>query len=207
MTVEYIQVAGKSNIYLGFPGDNYASLLKIGEQMDETSLTVQNFDHDVPGDRHGGAQGPPIERQRLGMMVSGQFALSRWSQQARRLMIAHGVTSTEGRLADQEIGSLLIRDRSFRLVIAPSKPNPIPFGLDSQGQDYFFYNFPAALVSGPIETGQGTKFSVLRFSMEAHRVPEGHPYADFGGSGNGVGVIWNRDSFLVPGWNGGALVT
>lgn len=202
---EYIQVAGKSNIYLGFPSNDYATLVKIGEQGDETMLSVENFDHDVPGDRHGGPQGPPIEIQRLGMVVTGQFSLTRWDPLIRRLLIAHGVTATEGRLADSEIGSLLIRDRSFRLVIAPSKPNLIPAGEPGAGTDSFFYNFPAALVSGPIETGQGTKYSTLRFSMRAHRVPEGHWYQNVGGSGLGVGVIWNRDSSLVPGWTNGAM--
>lgn len=203
---EYIQVAGKSNIYIGFPNDGYTTLVKLGEQADEAMLPIENYDHEVPGDRHGGPQGPPIEVQRLGMVVSGQFSLSRWDPFVRRMLIDHGVTAIHGRLQDHEIGSLLIRDRSFRVVIAPSKPNPIPIGQPGAGQDAFFYNFPAALVSGPVETGQGTKFSMLRFSMRAHRVPEGHPYANAGGFGEGVGVIWNRDSSLVPGWSGGSLI-
>lgn len=199
----YIQVAGKSNLYLGFPGNNYASLIQIGEQMDETSLTVNKFTHDVPGDSHGGPQGPPIEKQQLGMTVSGRFQLSKWSQIAKRLIEKHAVNATEGKITDSEIGSLMLRDRSFRIVIAPSKPNLIPFGEEDAGKDWFFRNFPCCVVSDPVEYGQGTKFSVLSFSFEAHRVPVGHPYAI--ANTTNAGIVYNRDSNLVPGWNNGAL--
>lgn len=199
----YIQVAGKSEIYLGFPDNSYASLIHVGEQMDETSLTVTKFTHDVPGDSHGGPQGPPIEKQQLGMTVSGRFQLSKWNPIAKRLIEKHGVNAVEGKMAASEIGSLVIRDRSFRIVIAPSKANVIPFGNEDAGKDWFFRNFPCCVVSDPIEYGQGTKFSVLSFSFEAHRVPAGHPYAI--ANANNVGVVYNRDSNLVPGWNNGAL--
>jgi hypothetical protein len=200
---EYIQVAGKSNLYIGFPSNSYATLVKIGEQIDETRLTVQKFLHDVPGDRHGGPQGPPIEKQQLGMMVRGQFSLSRWDPVVRRLIEAHNVNATEGKMTDAEIGSLLLRDRSFRICIAPSKPNPIPFGEIDAGKDWFYRNFPCAIITDPIECGQGTKFSVLSFGFEAHRVPEGHPYA-LAFSSN-VGVVYDRNSQYVPGFINGAL--
>jgi hypothetical protein len=200
---EYIQVAGASKLYIGFPANNYSTLVKIGEQMDETRLSVQKFTHDVPGDSHGGPQGPPIEKQQLGMIVRGQFSLSRWDPAVKRLIESHNVNAVEGRITDAEIGSLLLRDRSFRIVIAPSKSNPIPFGESDAGKDWFFRNFPCCVVGDPVECGQGTKFSVLSFSFEAHRVPVGHYYALT--NANNVGVVYNRDSSLVPGWLNGAL--
>jgi len=195
---EYIQVAGKSNIYVGFPGNNYATLLKIGEQMDDTQLEVEQIFHDVPGDRHGGPQGRPIERQILGMSVRGQLNLSRWDPEVRRLIIQHNAMTKEGSISDSEIGALILRDRSFRICIAPSRANLIPAPLADVGKDYFYYNFPCCCILGAIGTGQGTKFSALRFTFEAYRVPDGHPLAP---SNPAEGLVWNRDTTLVPQYN------
>jgi hypothetical protein len=192
---EYIQVAGKSDLYVGFPSNSYATLLKIGEQMDDTQLDVEQIFHDVPGDRHGGPQGRPIERQILGMTVRGQFNLSRWDPEVRRLIIQHNAMSKEGSISDSEIGALVLRDRSFRICIVPSRDNIIGAGLQDAGKDYFFYNFPCCCVTGAIATGQGTKFSTLRFAFEAFRVPTGHPLAP---TNPAEGLIWNRDTALVP---------
>ncbi len=202
MTISYIQVAGKSDIYIGFPSDAYATLLKIGEQLDDTRLEFENVFHDVLGDANGGPQGRPIERQFLGASVRGQLSLSKWSPEAYRRILAHNVMATDGKVLDSEIGALILRDRSFRVVIAPSRSNIIGADLQGEGKDAFFYNFPCCCVSSPVNCGQGTKFSLLSFSFEAFRMPEGHPME--GTEGANVGTIWNRDSTNVPGWTNGA---
>lgn len=189
---EYIQVAGKSSIYLGVPADrdvdgNYATMMKIGEQMNETQISVQHYTHEVPGDRYGGPQGPPIEMQMLGSVAQATFQLSRWNQGARRFLQKHNVYALDGTIAESEIGSLMLRDRAFRLLIVPSKTNTIPGGIDHAGGDYFAYNFPCAILSSPVEVGQGTKFSILQFSMTAHRAPDGHP---------NEGVLYDRNETL-----------
>lgn len=182
---EYINIAGKSNLWIGFPADrgsdgSYATMTKIGEQMDDTRLSVQNFTHDVPGDRHGGPQGPPIERQILGQVVRGGFNLSRFDPAIISKLHSHNAFATPGVILDAEIGTLLIRDKGFRIVIVPTRTNLITAG----GDDYFAWNFPCCMISGAVECGQGTKFSTLAFQFEAHRSPEGHP---------NEGVLWNRN--------------
>lgn len=186
--MEYIQIAGKSEIWIGVSADrasdgSYSTMTKVGEQIDDTRLAVQAFYHDVPGDRHGGPQGPPIERQILGQIVRGMFNLSRFDPEVRRELTKQNVFATEGTILDSEIGSLLLRDRSYRVVIVPGRANPIGVGLDGAGDDYYAWNFPCVSINGAIECGQGTKFSALSFQFEAHRAPDGHPNA---------GVIWNR---------------
>ena len=190
--LEYINVAGKSNIWIGLPAyrtltGEYTQMLKVGEQMNETSISIQHYLHDVPGDRYGGPQGPPIERQMLGMVARVNFQLSRWSQAVRRALEKHNVFSNHGVVGESEVGSLLLRDRSFRVLIEPAKSNTIPVGVEDEGGDYFCFNFPCAMLTSPVEVGQGTKFSMLTFSMEAHRAPDGHP---------NEGILFDRNDEL-----------
>jgi len=202
---EYIQVAGKSDLYIGFPGDAYASLLKIGEQLDDTRIEINQIFHDVHGDANGGPQGPPIERQFLGMAATAQFNLSRWSTEVHRRLLQHNVLATQGKILDSEVGALILRDRSFRIVIVPSRSNVIASGLANAGTDAFFYNFPCCCIASPVATGQGTKFSLLSFTMQAYRVPAGHPITTGSGNAGRAGILWNKDSTLVPGWTNGAI--
>lgn len=185
----YIQVAGKSSLLIGFPDDDYATLDVLGEQMDDTQISVQPIFHDVPGDAQGGPQGKPIEKQLLGYDVRGQFNLSKWDPAVVRQIRKFAMTA-DGKISDAEIGSLMLRDRSLRIYIYPSKSNPIPVGAQDAGEDYYAWNFPCCLVTSPIETGQGTKFSACRFSFEAFRVPDGHTLAPTDPT---EGLIWDKD--------------
>ena len=198
-TTEYIQIAGKSNIYIGFPADSYAALVKVGEQTSDTQLAVQHIKHKVPGDRHGGPEGPPIEEQILGMVITGELNLSRWDQEVRRKIERFNAMATDGAIAQSEIGSLLLRDRSFRILIDPTKTNAIALSEAGAGaaedDDYFVRNFVCCTIDTPIACGQGTKFSSLRFSFTAHRAPEGHPLAP---EDPNDGLIWNRDRTGIP---------
>lgn len=191
--MEYIQVAGKSEIWIGYPENRdaatgaYSDMFKVGEQIDDTQLAVQTFYHDVPGDSHGGSQGPPIERQVLGQIVRGMLNLSSFDPEVRRRLHRNNAFAVEGAVADAEIGSLLFRDRGFRIVIVPGRANVIPTqlpALQDAGKDYYAWNFVCCVVSEAVECGQGTKFSALRFAFEAHRAPKGHPNA---------GLLWNRE--------------
>jgi hypothetical protein len=183
----YIQVAGKSNLLIGFPDDGYATMHSLGEQLDETKITAELVTHDVPGDSQGGPQGDPIEQQILALRYRGIFNLSKWDPGIRERLITHNLMATPGKFADHEIGALMLRNRSFRIAISPSRSNPI----GTTGVDYFFYNFPCCMIASPIEVGQGTKFSVLQFSFRAFRVPQGHPLAP---SDHREGLIWDRDA-------------
>lgn len=198
-TVEYIQIAGKSNIYIGFPSDSYAALVKVGEQINDTQLAVQHVYHKVPGDRHGGPEGPEIERQLLGKIVTGELNLSRWDQEVRRKIERANAMANDGALAQSEIGSLILRDRSYRILVDPTRTNAIALteaGAGAvDGDDYFVRNFVCCTIDTPIACGQGTKFSMLRFSFTAHRAPDGHALAP---SDPNEGLIWNRDRTGIP---------
>lgn len=205
-TSPYIQVTGKSNLLIGFPDDDYATMHRMGEQLDDTKMTIENVLHEVPADSQGGPQGDPVEFQILAHRIRGQFNLSKWDHTVYERIQRHNLMAKEGHFADHEIGGLLLRDRSFRIVISPSRSNPIPAEdpisdvvHDYAGSDYNYRNFPCCLIDSPIAIGVGTKFSALQFSVRAFRVPEGHPLepsAENGGTASSSfrdGLIWNRD--------------
>ena len=196
---EYIQVAGKSKIYIGFPEDDYATVEKIGEQMNDTQLTVNTVFHKVPGDAHGGPEGPEIESQILGQTVTGQLNLSRFDPEVRRKIERHNLFTRDGAVAESEIGALTHRDRSFRVLIFPSRENLIGVGNAGFGatatDDYFARNFVCCTFETPIAIGVGTKFSQLQLSFTAHRAPEGHAVYTRSGSPYepDEGIIWDYD--------------
>lgn len=184
-----IKVAGRSNLYIGNISGN-PTLYYFGEQMDDTPIVERDFYNDVPGDSHGGPQGPPIDRQVIGKTVQVSFTLSVWSRSVREWLSQHnGAYSTLGAIEDWEIGRILFDLYKYRLVVVP---------IVTTMQPEFTFNFPTALLSSPVEAGQGSKFSALRFTVEAHRGP---PAAAVGVRG----VIWNRDTTGVSGAQAAAM--
>lgn len=184
-----IQVAGGSNLYIadGAPADPAeATLYWFGEQMDDTAIVTREFFNDVPGDSNGGPQGPPIERQALGRIVQISINLSTWNQTVRYWVERQNMYSVNGAVNDWEVGTPLLQYHRFRLLIVPARNNKMTLAdpID-KGSDWFTFNFPTVLMSSPIECGQGSKFSSLSFTLEAHRGPQI--------SGDTRGVIWNRD--------------
>lgn len=184
-----IQVAGGSNLYIAdgspvAPGGD--TLYWFGEQMDDTAIVTREFFNDVPGDSNGGPQGPPIERQALGRIVQISINLSTWNQTVRYWVERQNMYSVNGAVNDWEVGTPLLQYHRFRLLIVPARNNKMT-AVDptDKGSDWFTFNFPTVLMSSPIECGQGTKFSSLSFTLEAHRGPQIDSTTR--------GVIWNRD--------------
>ena len=200
-TAPYIQVAGRSQLLIGFPG-NLNVMHRLGEQMDDTKIRTELVTHDVPGDSQGGPQGDPIEQQLLAMRMTAEFNLSKWDPIVYEKLKRHATMAVDGSFSLAETGALLLRDRSFRIVISPSKNTTIPVtdpltgdAHPDAGKDYHYYNFCCCTISSPIAIGQGTKFSALQFSMRAFRVPEGHALAPgSGGADWANGLIWNRST-------------
>lgn len=184
-----VQVAGGSNLYIANgspvePGDD--TLYWFGEQMDDTAIVTREFFNDVPGDSNGGPQGPPIERQALGRIVQISINLSTWSQKVRYWVERQNMYSVNGAVNDWEVGTPLLQYHRFRLLIVPARNNKLTAADPvDKSEDWFTFNFPTVLMSSPIECGQGTKFSSLSFTLEAHRGPAIDD--------TNRGVIWNRD--------------
>jgi len=180
-----IKVAGRSNLYIADNSQASQPLYYFGEQMDDTPLIFQEFYNDIPGDSNGGSNGPPIDRQVLGRNVRVNFNLSTWNHKIRYMLEQHnGAYEVAGRVQDFEVGKLLFHNHRFRLLIVPLHNNDMIDAVVDKSDDYFTFNFVNAHLVSPIEVGQGSKFSGMRFTMEAYRSPAGATDA---------GVIWNRD--------------
>lgn len=188
---EYIQVSGKCDIYIGDSDyEGTPVLTKLGEQLDDTRIEIQQYFHDVPGDRHGGPQGPPIERQILGKVARCVLNLSRFDPALYLQLLQHRAFADNGEIADAEVGSLVLLERAFRLLIKPAKNNALAANHPTYPNvDPFIWNFTCCNISVPISMNQGTKFSALQLVMEAHRAPEGH---------NKAGILWDRDTTGIP---------
>lgn len=163
---EYIQIPGKHNIWIGFPGAQNA-LYKLGTSLEDNEVVVEKMYHDVHSDRHGGQQGPPIEKQFLGMMGRGQLRLSVWDPEITiQLEREGGLFASAGTVPDTAVGALVLRDRSFRLIFEATR--------DSTKSR----NFVCVLFSNFRVIAGGTKYAMATFDFEAHRAPPGHAKAN-----------------------------
>ena len=139
----------------------------LGYALDVPEHRDQAFHHDVPGDEHGGPQGPPIDVQLLGRVSHVRCEMSKYdatvAKRVQARLNAEGAGNW-GTMDTADIGTLMIQDsKTFRVLLSNTN--------DPR-------NFPICLCRQPVEIGVGTKFSTLIFEFEAHR-------------NQSTGVIWN----------------
>ena len=162
-----VQVFGKTSVKHAYPGGT-AALVVLGEATDMITPQQRVFFHNVPGDAHGGPQGPPIEVQYLGQMIVAQIQMSQWdSTEANKLTKRH--LATEGTILDAEIGVLMLLTRSHRFTFVNTSHT---------------LNVPCCIIREPQEHGRGTKWSEMNITFEGHRAPPTHPKA---------GILYNND--------------
>jgi hypothetical protein len=118
----------------------------------------QAFHHDVPGDEHGGPQGPPIDIQILGRIYHVRTELSKYDRTVAnkvRARLKSNGAALAGTMQTADIGTLMIQDVKYMRVLLDNANDPM--------------NFAVAFLREPIEVGLGTKFSSLIVEFEAHR--------------------------------------
>jgi len=150
-----IQVSGLVTVKVVVPNGSIATL---GEQTDMTEVREQAFFHNVPGDRNGGPQGPPIEIQWLGAICVIRCDLSSWDSVVVDSLRKRAANATLGTTIQTEVGKLMLKDNGIRLI------------LDCANRPL---NFPCCIVREPIQYGKGTKFSTMAIEFEAHKKPDG----------------------------------
>jgi len=150
------------------------TLLPLGTATDYINPEERVYYHNVPGDRNGGREGPPIEIQDLGRIVTVNFSLTSFTQANVDIVRARAAT-TLGVMTQAEVGQFILGSKAFRLLL------DTPAAEDVR-------NYWCAIAREPIGVGLGTKYAEWVMSFECHRPPCGHPKTD---------ILWdlNRDAF------------
>lgn len=170
-----IVVPGKVDILVAFPS-LYTSLFHLGESEDSITVRKRPFSSDVKGDRYGGNEGPPIEKQFLGYICEFDLKMSRWdAAQVAKLENIGGLLTTNGTVPLATIGALVMATRGIRFLLNCTRDS-------SQS-----INFPCCLWDQPITVGKQTKYSSCGIGVVAHRAPEGYWNAA------SAGVVWDAD--------------
>lgn len=232
---EYIQVSGKVEILVAFPlavnvtpnlqtgigapaapttnAESYLYLRKFGESENGVSIRVEPKYHRVPGDRHGGSEGSPIESQFLGLEASIQLEMSRWDRKVLQMMYLFGGLQTRtitagtgnglngqpveliagpGRVSMASVGALMHRDRAMRFLFYSVRDPDLSV------------NIPCSLFDRPQEKNRGTKYAKCMMGVTGYRAPEGYWGTQVGASFVNTatdfvtGYVWNHDTTGIP---------
>ncbi len=141
----------------------YVALMKLGEAADIIEPQRRSIMEGVKGDRMGGASGGDIEKQSFGFEYDIQLDLTRWDPEVLAMIESlAGLHPGGARVPLNTMGSLILRDRSFRLLLYPL--------IDAR----FIYNFPCCIAEQPRKIGEGTRHSKLSLAVSASRATEGH---------------------------------
>lgn len=158
-----VNVAGKTQIQVD-TGDAHA-MERLGWTRGGVETVKEAFWIDVPGDEHGGDEGPPVDVQYIGEIARVRMELTKYDPDVlakimRRLWDESATAGTP-----KTPGTLVFGNtRAFRLLLYS-----ITSGMRR--------NFPRAFPRMPVELNRGTKFSTLVMEWECHK--------------NGSGVLYN----------------
>lgn len=160
----------------------YVALMKLGEAADIIEPQKRNIMDGVKGDRYGGAVGGDIEKQSFGFEYDIQLDLTRWDPEVLAMIECLGGLHPGGaRVPLNTMGALVLRDRSFRLLLYPN--------IDPR----FIYNFPCCIAEQPRKIGEGTRHSKLSLAVNASRATEGHWGAPASGTDLVTTYVVNQD--------------
>jgi len=147
-----INKAGKSTVSIQLVG---GSLETLGNAEDQIDYTDQAFNHEVPGDAHGGPAGPPIDVQFMGRIQRIRCTLSKFDTAVAAKVEARKTGGAQKNVADADIGTLMIQSAKYMRVLVSNAGDA--------------RNYPICLVREAVEVGVGTKYSTFVCEFEAHR--------------------------------------
>jgi len=155
---EAVQVAGVAEVKTG---TGTAGALEVfGKTRAGADVRSQGYWIDVPGDDHGGDQGPPIDVQYLGETARIRLEMTKWDETVAakvRSRLASGAEGTPG-----TAGTLMFGDDKTIRVLLNTTSGPM--------------NFPRCFLRNEWEINKGTKYSTLILEFEAHKDATGVLY-------------------------------
>lgn len=148
-----IQVTGLVEIQLEL---QVGTIVTLGYSEDMIDIEENAFWHNVPGDQHGGPQGPPIDVQYLGQIDIIRAVMSTWDETYMDVLRTRRVNAVLGTVNINEVGQLMLQQNPTRVILnSPTRP----------------LNYPTCIVREAISFPMGTKYSAATVIFEAHRTP------------------------------------
>jgi hypothetical protein len=146
-----VNVAGPAEVKVGT--GSAGALESLGYTRQGADVRNQGFFIDVPGDQHGGDQGPPIEVQYLGEIARIRLELTKWDDAIAAKVRTRLLAGTEG--TPGTAGTLMFGDSKTVRVLLNTTTGKM--------------NFPRCFIRGEWEMNKGTKYSTLVLEFEAHK--------------------------------------
>tara|TARA_E500000331_G_scaffold334457_1_gene359655 strand:+ start:325 stop:825 length:501 start_codon:yes stop_codon:yes gene_type:complete len=145
----------------------------LGYSADMVSVTLQAFHHDVPGDHHGGPQGPPIAVQYLGQIARIRLELSHWDiAEYRKVADRTNAAGNAGvRIDNGKVGQLVYDASSV------ADGNLGTYQVEILNASGNGYQFEHCICREAVEFNAGSKYSTLNCEFEAHRSSYGTLYS------------------------------
>lgn len=173
-----VQVQGPTKVYVSQSGVNLVAvggtklnggasppvadsgaLVELGYTRNGVNL---NFDHyflDVPGDEHGGDDGPPIEVQWLGAICRIRCEFTKYDENVYEFMAARVASESYGAIGGYDVGHLMFSNVSTTRVLL----------ISTIGGAQEVINFPMTFIRSAIEINHSSKYSSPIIEFEAHK--------------------------------------
>ena len=126
----------------------------LGFTRNGADVTLEGFFIDIPGDAHGGDDGPPIDVQYLGELARVRVELTKYDVAVALPLYERFPASAAGVPVITPGSSLLFQDSQKRALVLSSASRTMTFA--------------AAFPRAPVEVNKGTKFSTLVCEFECH---------------------------------------
>lgn len=160
-----VQLAGATKIRVAIPnvnlGNGTGNLADFGWTRNGATVTYEDYFLDVPGDQHGGDDGPPIEVQWLGSIARIRCEMTKWDFDifeeiaARVASTTFGLSDISNTSANEKTPGQLMFTGAKTLRVLLLNANDIR-------------NFPRCLVRSGIECNYATKYTSPIIEFEAH---------------------------------------
>jgi len=150
-----VNVSGATLIYVDTGSAN--ALEGLGYSVNGVEVELRGYFGDVPGDEHGGDQGPPIDVQYFGEIAIVRFEMSKYDSAIAAKCEPRLLGGTAGQPGAS--GTLMFGDEKVYRLLLYNTGGPL--------------NFPRAFPRGSIEVNKGTVFSRYRMEWECHKDASG----------------------------------
>jgi hypothetical protein len=156
-----IEIPGYCSVMVQQVSGTLATLTELGITRNGVTVSYENFWYDVPGDEHGGDDGPPIDSQWLGAIARIRCEFTKYNRSVLEAVLGmmqgstFGDMNTQASLSSKYPGELVFTPINYTRVL-----------LNNSIGDR--RNFPRCFIRAPHEQNYSTKYASPIVEFEAH---------------------------------------